>query len=91
MPKKYLLFFYYFSPYVCNCRRKAWEKMPFSLRQKPFSTKISRECYIVIAPNVANQAFTMTYPRTWNSHKNHYDIAPEIIFDDNDDVIPPTV
>lgn len=52
-----------------------------------FSLKITRECYIVISPNIANQGFTMKYSRSWNSHKNHYEILPDLEFDD-EEVIP---
>lgn len=57
-------------------------------KTSPFSWKTTRECYIVIAPNVANQGFSMKYSRAWNSNKNIYEIIPELTFDDDDDVLP---
>lgn len=56
--------------------------------QSWYSPKIQRECYIVISPNVANHGFSMSYSRSWNSHKNHYEISPVLEFDEEDEVLP---
>ncbi len=44
----------------------------------------TRECYLVISNNVANEGFTMKYWKSWNCSKNSYVIAPELQFDEND-------
>jgi hypothetical protein len=50
--------------------------------------RISRECYIVISPDVANDMFTMKYWKSWNLSPNKYEITPTLEFDNDDAQIP---
>lgn len=49
---------------------------------------ISRECYVVIAPDVANDGFKMSYWQSWNLNKNKYEITATIIFEEDDNQLP---
>jgi hypothetical protein len=51
-----------------------------------FTTKISREIYLVITPDVANQGGTLTYSREWNINKNYYQIKGDSAFDDEESI-----
>lgn len=43
--------------------------------------RTARECYVVINDNVANEAFTMRYWRSWNMRPRQYEIRPDLQFD----------
>jgi hypothetical protein len=49
--------------------------------------RCNRECYIVIAPDVANQSFNMSYFKSHNLSKNKYEFSPTLTFDE-EEVIP---